>query len=100
MSKTTPPTVEAAFRSVVRSALEMLFPMHCLGCGREGDVICASCVDGLRKLEEPFCDICAQPGAQGQCEPCLENPLAIVVIRAPDLFEVPVLEAVHRLKYR
>ncbi len=100
MSKITTPTIEAAFRSLTRSALEMLFPIHCLGCGREGDVICASCVDGLRKLDEPFCDVCAQPGTQGKCDWCLENPSAIDGIRAPYLFEGPLREAVHRLKYR
>ena len=96
----TTPTIGAAFRSLARSTLELLFPIHCLGCGREGNVICASCADELRKLEDPFCDVCAQPGAQGQCSPCLENPLAIDGIRAPYLFEGPLREAVHRLKYR
>ncbi len=100
MPKLATPNIQTAFRRLTRSALELLFPIHCLGCGREGDVICASCVDGLRKLEEPFCDICAQPGAQGKCDWCLENPSAIDGVRAPYLFEGPLRDAVHRLKYR
>ena len=26
-----------------RTALDLLFPRWCLGCGREGDIICSSC---------------------------------------------------------
>lgn len=92
MSKITTPTIQATFRSFAGSALELLFPIHCLECGRERDVICPSCVEELRRLEDPFCDICAQPGAQGQCDACLEHPSAIDGIRAPYLFEEPLLE--------
>ena len=99
MSKITPPTFQTAFRSLTRPVLELLFPFHCVGCGREGEVICESCVDGLRRLEEPFCDTCAQPNVRGQCGPCLEHPPAIDGIRAPYLFEGPLREAVHRLKW-
>ncbi|MCH7737517.1 MAG: ComF family protein [Chloroflexi bacterium] len=63
-------------------------------------MICASCVNGLRTLEQPFCDTCAQPGAHGQCEWCQGHPSKIDGIRAPYLFEGPLREAVHRLKYR
>ena len=99
MPNLTTPKIQTALQSLTRSALELLFPIHCLGCGREGDVICASCVDGLRKLDEPFCDVCAQPGAQGKCDWCLENPSDIDGIRAPYLFEGPLREAVHRFKW-
>lgn len=100
MPDLTTPTIQTAFRSLARSALDLLFPIHCVGCGKEGEVICASCVDGLRKLEQPFCDTCAQPGTHGRCGWCLEHPSKIDGIRAPYLFEGPVREAVHRLKYR
>ena len=36
----------------------------------------------------------------GQCQWCLEHPSKIDGIRAPYLFEGPLREAVHRLKYR
>ena len=100
MSKITTLSIQTVFRSLTRPVLELLFPFHCVGCGREGEVICESCVDGLRSLEEPFCETCAQPNVRGQCGPCLEHPPAIDGIRAPYLFEGPLREAVHRLKYR
>lgn len=100
MSKIVKPSIQTVFRSLARSALDLLFPLHCVGCGSEGEVICAPCIDGLRKLEQPFCDTCAQPGVHGQCQWCLEHPPSTDGIRAPYLFEGPLREAVHRLKYR
>ncbi len=100
MPNLAPPTIKTTLRSLTRSALDLLFPIHCVGCGEEGDVICASCVDGLKRLEQPYCDTCAQPSVQGQCQWCLDHPSAIDGIRAPYLFEGPLREAVHRLKYR
>ena len=62
--------------------------------------MCARCIEGLRRLEQPFCDTCAQPNVNGQCQSCLEHPSKIDGIRAPYLFEGPLRDAVHRLKYR
>jgi len=63
-------------------------------------VICRSCTAGLQRLEQPYCDTCAEPDTHGQCEWCLEHPSKIDGIRAPYLFEGPVRDAVHRLKYQ
>ena len=100
MSKIVTPTIQTAFRSLARSALDLLLPLHCVGCRREGEVICARCIEGLPRLEQPFCDTCAQPNVNGRCQWCLEHPSKIDGIRAPYLFEGPLRDAVHRLKYR
>ena len=92
--------IRAAVKDTARAALDLLFPINCLGCGKEGSVICVQCAGNLPRLERPYCDICAQPGIDGQCEPCLEHPNEIDGIRAPYLFDGPLREAVHRLKYR
>ena len=100
MSEIVTTSLHTAFRGLARSALDLLLPLHCVGCRREGDVLCVSCIQGLRRLEEPFCGTCAQPNVNGQCEWCLEHPPKIDGIRAPYQFEGPLREAVHRLKYR
>ena len=85
---------------VAKLTLGLVFPLHCLGCHREGALICAECVGNLKRLERPFCDKCAQPNAGPICAGCLERPLVVDTIRTPFLFDGPVREAVHRLKYR
>ena len=94
------PSLQTAARGLARSALDLLFPLHCVGCRREGDVLCVECISGLQKLEQPFCDTCAQPKAAEKCPDCQENPPDIDGIRAPYLFEEPLRDAVHSLKYK
>ena len=100
MSYITLPTIQTTARTLARSAIELLFPVHCVGCGKEGQVICVSCVDELKGLQRPFCDTCARPNTDGQCNDCLEHPPAIGGVLSPCLFEGPIREAIHRLKYR
>ena len=94
----------AAARRMVRhlpgAAIDLLFPLNCLGCQREGKVLCASCVDSLRELKPPFCRVCAQPNAPVTCQWCLESPPAFYGVRAPYRMEGTVKEAIHNLKYR
>ena len=96
----TAPTLQTAVRGLAQSVLDLLLPLHCVGCRKEGGVLCAVCIEDLRPLEPPFCDTCAQPNVIGQCQWCLEHPAMIDGIRAPYLFEGPLRETVHRLKYR
>ena len=85
---------------LARGALDLIFPLHCLGCRREGSVICGDCTSGLKRLEQPFCPTCAQPRTSGRCRWCRGKPPAFDSLRAPFLFEGVVREGIHRLKYR
>ena len=87
---------------VTHSALDLLFPRHCLGCRREGRLLCPDCSAGLPRLEPPYCAVCAQPGSTGRlgrCRWCSETSQTIDGIRSPFLMEGVVQEAVHRLLY-
>lgn len=87
-------------RQLPGAALELLFPLSCLGCQREGKVLCASCADDLPTLKPPFCHICAQPNAPATCHWCLESPPSFDGLRAPYQMEGIVKDAIHNLKYR
>lgn len=57
------------------AALDTLFPPRCFGCGRYGSFLCSSCDVSAPRLEQPFCRICAQPGATvGVCIECAHRP--------------------------
>ena len=51
--------VEALVARFAKLTLDLVFLLHCLGCRREGAVICAGCVGGLKRLERPYCDRCS-----------------------------------------
>jgi len=99
MSGIATSSIQTTVRGLTRSALDLLFPLHCLGCRKEGAILCPECVGGLKRLEQPYCDTCAEPNANGNCQSCLEHPSEIDGVRAPYLFEGPTRDAVHRLKY-
>ena len=89
---------------VIRSSLDLLLPMRCLGCGQEGEFLCLCCTTALPRLEPPFCNICADPGVIGNCGSCREQARKgermLEGIRAPYLLEGVIRAAVHSFKYR
>ena len=87
-------------RQIPAAALDLLFPLNCLGCQWEGKVLCADCVDDLPELKSPYCHLCAQPNAPATCHWCLESPPAFNGIRAPYRMDGAVKEAIHHLSWR
>ena len=80
--------------------LDLLFPLNCQGCQREGMVLCASCIEALSELNPPACAVCAQPNAPATCHMCLESPPAFDGVRVPYQMEGTIQDAIHSLKYR
>jgi len=82
-------------------ALDLLFPQWCLGCGREGAYICASCLCRLPRMIGPFCPVCSSPQASGLiCPACTSQRPEIDGIRSPFRFDGIMRQAIHQLKYR
>ena len=82
-------------------ALDLLFPQYCIGCGREGSLICISCYQSLPRLTPPLCPKCGRPQTGGiLCPGCTSQPTAIDGIRSPFRFEGVVRQAIHKLKYQ
>lgn len=100
ISKLNAPPIHSSIRNLARSALDLILPLNCVGCRKEGAILCSLCIEGLRKLERPFCDICAQPNVDDLCETSLEHPGEIDGIRAAYIFEGPLRDTMHRFKYR
>ena len=80
-------------------ALAFLFPQWCVGCGKEGDFICSSCLKSLPRITPPLCPRCGIPQAGDRtCSDC-KNLRAIDGIRSPFKFEGVMRQAIHQLKY-
>ena len=82
-------------------ALDLLFPQWCVGCGKEGGVICSSCCRSLPRIMPPFCPRCGNPQLSGiLCSGCVSWQAAIDGIRSPFRFDGVMRQAIHQLKYR
>lgn len=92
--------IKSLLSRIPKYTLDLLFPLSCLACGKEGKFVCQECEPALPRLSQPYCRVCANPGTRGTCRWCFDAPLELDGIRAPYLFEGPVREAIHGLKYR
>jgi competence protein ComFC len=90
--------------------LDLLYPLRCPGCrmalpaGAMAGDFCAGCEEGLRGIEPPFCQVCAEPFAGDiagdfTCPNCSGRQQAYDFAVCRWLSRGPVREAIHRLKY-
>ncbi len=82
-------------------ALNLLFPHRCIGCGREGEIICSSCQINLPRIMPPVCPMCGRPQSSNiSCPDCVKRQSYVDGIRSPYRFEGVIRQAIHQFKYR
>jgi competence protein ComFC len=83
------------------SALDLLYPPVCGGCGKVGSRWCEECKQRVQILNGTICDVCGLPqDANGVCDACSADRPRFHALRAWAVFEDPVRKALHGLKYR
>jgi ComF family protein len=94
-------SLQLSLRQIKTAFLDLLLPLRCLGCGREGDLICPSCRQSLPMIRLPLCQRCGATSSEGNlCHSCINYPLTIDGIRSVFLFQSTVRQAILHLKYR
>jgi ComF family protein len=103
-----PPFAERV-RAARRALAELecwLLPPACLLCEssipvREGDaLVCGLCVSRWRRLPDPLCPRCGQPGGDGvACRICAPWPEGLARVRSAVWLEGGARRAAHQLKY-
>lgn len=96
-----------AYRWLGKGA-DLLFPPFCVTCGiaiaRSG-ALCPACWQRVRFIEPPFCPVLGLPfsrdlGPDVRSAEALAHPPVFDRLRATAIFEGPVRDLVHGLKYR
>jgi len=83
------------------AALDWLFPPVCGGCGAPATRWCLNCQEKIQLIIDPVCDVCGLPQAHtGLCNRCKQSTPSFKALRSWTVFESPVQNALHRLKYR
>lgn len=83
------------------SALDLIFPPSCGGCGRLGTRWCDDCRQRVLVIKTPFCESCGIPlRDSGICPVCKADRPRFSSLRSWAVFDNPVRGALHRLKYR
>ncbi len=81
-------------------AVDALYPPVCGGCGTPGERWCSSCNRQTHRILPPWCPQCGEPLVHGTCPRCTRRPLQNVVLRSWAVFDGPLRQALHRIKYR
>jgi ComF family protein len=85
---------------LTQALLDVLFPPRCVACGEQGAFLCPACVESMPRALPPRCPQCWQPEWRGEtCGRCAQARPAFEGARTLYLFQGPVREAVHALKY-
>src|SRR5512137_339755 len=94
---------------MLKAFLDILFPPRCHFCKSfipdAGDLhLCAHCLGACGAIRSPLCKRCGVPfytdeGEDHLCGRCIDRPPPFIAARAAALFEGPVKELTHRLKY-
>jgi competence protein ComFC len=96
---TTWPARWGRFRSAL---LDLVLPQRCGGCDHIGSLWCAVCHSTVRPVCDPVCPHCGRPQRSDDlCSQCRHTQRlhGIDGIRSAVVFEGPLRQAIHHLKY-
>ena len=82
------------------NSIDWLFPPECIGCGKEGVLICSECWHSMVRANLNSCIYCgAQLPTRGVCTRCEQLQHAIHELRYVAAYQGVMRTAIHRLKY-
>jgi competence protein ComFC len=82
-------------------SLDLIYPPVCGGCDRPGSRWCKDCQQNVPHLVEPLCEVCGiSIGGSGLCADCQRTRPRYRLLRSWSVFENPIRNALHKLKYR
>jgi ComF family protein len=80
--------------------LDILFPVTCLACGRDGIYLCPECWKKIPVTEEFFCPFCRRPSLRGEPhQACARQTRLDGLLVAGDWENKILRRAIHRFKY-
>ncbi|MGZ3610036.1 MAG: ComF family protein [Ktedonobacteraceae bacterium] len=87
-------------RGMLQQILDTVFPVHCAGCQKIGQVLCPACIAQIQPLPSPICDFCGTPlSTYGVCKNCQYHRPKLSGQRAVSLYQEPLRDCIHQLKY-
>src|SRR5271157_4060335 len=87
--------------SLLKSVIELIYPVYCGACGGQGEVLCQACRQSFITLESPFvCPSCGRrTGSDALCGGCITHPPYFTRGLYVFSFEGPLREALHAFKF-
>jgi ComF family protein len=90
--------------------IDLVYPPRCVACGAAGGYLCLRCLEQCARVGPLLCRRCGEPADTGSgasarvagttCAACLRCPPDFDLARSLFVYDGPIREAVHALKYR
>lgn len=88
------------FRQTKTIFLDLLFPKHCVNCGREGATVCLNCAQKIIPVVSQVCPECGKLEASSMYhEACRKGKYLKGIITSAYFEEGPIREMIHNFKY-
>ena len=79
--------------------LDLIFPKFCIGCGKWGAYICASCKRTLKLLPYLKCPVCEKPAVAGMTHPRCQTKYSLDGLTSFFRYDGVVKTAIKKIKY-
>jgi competence protein ComFC len=88
-------------RNLFKAVLEIVYPVHCGGCDKKGDILCRKCIDSFRQVEnDSVCPVCGRwLGKRALCGECIQKERGFREGYFGFYFENRLREAIHAFKF-
>lgn len=94
-------TAGRGLRDLYSGLLDLIYPPHCVVCRDAGDgYLCPKCIEKITLIEPPVCYKCGKPCEAFMCDDCYQREYAFECARSAGIFDGPLRDAIHALKYR
>ncbi len=101
IASSTQERIREQVQAAATATLNLLFPPHCVVCGRSGSELCSGCCDEFTPLGSLVCPICAEPhNSAGRCRRCAREPRAFRRVQSAFRYEGTLRKVIHAFKYR
>jgi len=81
------------------SLLDLVFPKHCVSCGRAGNYFCPKCLTTIKRVRQ-ICPVCERPTPFGQTHKFCRTRNSLDGLISLFAYEGIVRGAIHKLKYK
>lgn len=82
------------------SLLDLLFPRHCLGCGKTGSYFCSSCLNLIAVAPERICPACQKGSSGGLTHPGCLKPQGLDGLTTIFPYGGLIEKGIKKIKYR
>lgn len=79
--------------------LDTLFPVSCIGCGRDDTWLCKKCLQGISVNDKLACPVCRKKNAHGTCSSCKSRTHLDGLVISTSYENKVIQKAIHALKY-